>query len=435
MGKYIILLISILSTLLFSGCANNQGSNLDLVPETRVTQIIENLFPEGTTVGDLDLSGIDIQEGKKKLQAWSKEKLAESLIIVYNGTEIEIIPQEMGIDFDLEQTWKNIIANPIEKNKGVAVIEQAKASKVLEKALAPYTRPPVDANFKVENDQFVIKPAENGYAFDIAKILEEIGETVLSDSPRKVRIENVEVPARVTTEDLQEKAFEKVIGQFSTQYNPNDKNRSKNLEIAVAKLDKTLLKPGEVISFNDKIGPRTAETGFKDAYIIIRNKYVKGMGGGICQVSSTLYNAALLANMTVVERHPHAVAVTYIPLGQDATVNYPNLDLKLRNDTQGYIYIRTKAEKGKLTVSIYGKDTGTKVRLERKIEKEIPYETIREINPDLHPGAVVQEQVGYKGYIVKTWKILTDAQGQESKTQLNYDHYAPTPRILSIGAD
>src|SRR5690606_24478075 len=103
------------------------------------------------------------------------------------------------------------------------------------------------------------------------------------------------------TEDLQAQSFDTIIGEFTTQYNPSDKNRSKNLEIAVSKIDKKLLKPGETISFNQIVGPRTAETGFKDAYIVIRNKYVKGMGGGICQVSSTLYNAALLANMTVVE--------------------------------------------------------------------------------------------------------------------------------------
>ena len=264
---------------------------------------------------------------------------------------------------------------------------------------------------------------------------QELKKESLGNLPKRLTLKSMVIPAAVTTESLQALAFEGVIAEYTTQYDVSDKNRTANLIKAAQKMDKTLLKPGDTFSFNETIGPRTAETGFKDAYIVINNEYVKGIGGGICQVSSTLYNVALLANLTIVERHPHALVVGYIPLGQDATVNYSNLDLKLRNDTHSYIYFRTKVENGKLTIKAFGKPKGEKVRLVKEIEKEIDYNTIRKLDPDLLPGTVIQQQKGSKGYIVKTWKIVTDANGKETKQLLSRDSYAPTHRILRIGAD
>lgn len=193
--------------------------------------------------------------------------------------------------------------------------------------------------------------------------------------------------------------------------------------------------PGATLSFNETIGPRTAETGYKDAYIIINNEYVRGIGGGICQVSSTLYSAAVLANLPIVERYPHAVVISYIPLGQDATVNYPNLDFKFKNDTSSLLYIRTEVKNGMMTVRIYGKKTGKTVRFEQKIEKETDFQTIMRVDSSLPPGKVVQDQAGYKGYIVQTYRIVKDASGMESKLLLSRDEYAPTHKILRVGAD
>ncbi|AGA69904.1 putative vancomycin resistance protein [Desulfitobacterium dichloroeliminans LMG P-21439] len=418
----------------FLGCTTNEARLLNLAPETSSRETLDQL-PPGTFLEDLDLGGIQLQEAQEKVRSWSKDKLEENLYLVYNETEILLTPVELGITLDFEKTWEEIQRNTGQRSTSILTLDYLKANQTLQEKLSDLTRSAVDATFKIENDQFKITPASSGEAIDVDAILNELKEASVTTLPHRIPLTRVELPAATTTEALEALAFNGVIGEYTTQYNVQDKNRSANLLEAAKKMDKTVLKPGDTFSFNDTIGPRTAETGFKDAYIVINNEYVKGIGGGICQVSSTLYNAALLANLSIVERHPHAVVVAYIPIGQDATVNYPNLDLKLLNDTQSYVYLRTKAEAGKLTIKIYGKKTGAKVRFEKEIEKELNYHTVRRIDPDLLPGAVVQQQNGSKGFIMKTWKIVTDAKGKETKQLLSRDTYAPTHRILKIGAD
>ncbi|MGE4271550.1 MAG: VanW family protein [Desulfitobacterium sp.] len=418
----------------FLGCTTNGARILNLAPEASSRETLEQL-PPGTFLEDLNLGGLQLQKAQEEIRSWSKDKLEENLYLVYNETEILLTPSELGIALDFERTWEEVQKNLGQRNTSILAFDYLKANQTLQERLFDFTRSAVDATFKIENDQFKITPAISGETVDIDAFLDELNNASLASLPKRILLPRVELPAAMTTEALEALAFNGVIGEYTTQYNLNDKNRSANLLEAAKKMDKTVLKPGDTFSFNDTIGPRTAETGFKDAYIVINNEYVKGIGGGICQVSSTLYNAALLANLTIVERHPHAVVVAYIPLGQDATVNYPNLDLKLRNDTQSYLYLRTKVEAGKLTIKIYGKKTGAKVRFEKQIEKELNYHTVRRIDPDLLPGAVVQQQNGSKGFIMKTWKVVTDKEGKETKQLLSRDTYAPTHRILKIGAD
>lgn len=424
----------IFALLAFSGCAMNEARILNLAPEAASNGTMQQI-PSGTRLDDLDLGGMEPQVAQEKIQSWSKDKLEENLYLVYNETEIQLTPKELGISLDFDQTWQEVLKNQGQESNSILAIDYLQANQVLQDKLSELSRSAEDATFKIENDQFKITPDIPGKDIDTNAFFNEIKEAALADLPKRIALSSVEIPATISTESLQAVAFDGVIGEFTTKYNVNDKNRSANLVAAAQKMDKVLLKPGQDFSFNETIGPRTAETGFKDAYIVINNEYVKGIGGGICQVSSTLYNAALLANLSIVERHPHAVVVAYIPLGQDATVNYPNLDLKLRNDSKSYMYIRTKVEAGSLTIKIYGKKTGAKVRFEKQIEKELNYHTVRKIDPDLLPGTVVQQQNGSKGYIVKTWKIVTDAKGKETKQLLSRDSYAPTHRILKIGAD
>ncbi len=423
----------ILALLALTGCTMNGARLLNLTPEAVSSD--PDQLPPGTFLDDLALGGMMQEEAKEKIRSWSKDKLEENLFLVYNETEIQLTPEELGITLDFERTWQNLSENTGQESPSVLAIDYVMANQVLHEKLAEFNRSAVDASFKIENDQFKITPAISGEAVNVDAFFDEIKEVSLGDLPKRISLTGVEIPAAVTTESLEALAFDGVIGEYTTKYNAGDRNRTANLITAAKKMDKAVLKPGETFSFNGTIGPRTAETGFKDAYIVINNEYVKGIGGGICQVSSTLYNAALLANLSIVERHPHAVVVAYIPLGQDATINYPNLDLKLRNDSSSYLYFRTKVEAGNLTIKIYGKKTGVKVRFEKEIEKELNYHTVRKIDPDLLPGAVIQQQSGSKGYIVKTWKIVTDAQGKETKQLLSRDSYAPTNRILKIGAD
>lgn len=143
------------------------------------------------------------------------------------------------------------------------------------------------------------------------------------------------------------------IGSFTTYFNASDKSRTKNLKLAAEAINNFQVGSGKTFSFNQTVGPRSPERGYEKATIFVNKEMVEGYGGGICQVSTTLYNAVQSAGLLVLERHPHSLPVPYVPLGKDATVNYGTTDFKFKNDKAREITIQATVEKDKLTVEIY----------------------------------------------------------------------------------
>ena len=382
---------------------------------------------------DVDLGGLNPADGRLKLQDWSKDKLAENISLVYNGTEVGVPLSDLGAELDDEKTWQAVRKAPGQAVSSAIRLDGPKFILALRDKLGKLTSPAKDASYKIEQDKFAVKPAVPGQSYDAGALAGQLESYSLAGVPDRIAVPVVPVPAGVSTESLKALAFDKVIGEYSTRYSVQEANRSANLVAAAKALDQKVVKPGETFSFNQTVGPRSAETGYKDAFIIINNQYVQGIGGGVCQVSTTLYNAVLLANLPIVERYPHAVAISYVPLGRDATVNYPNLDLKFKNDTTGLIYIRTKAENGVLTIRLFGKKSDKTVRLENAVEKEMDFQTQTRPDPGLPAGKVIQEQAGTKGYTVKSWRIVRDSQGKEIRQLLSRDQYQPANRILRVG--
>ena len=140
--------------------------------------------------------------------------------------------------------------------------------------------------------------------------------------------------------------------EFSTKYNENIKNRTTNLKIACQTINDIIIMPGEIFSFNDTIGKATAEKGYKPAKIFLKGKEIEGIGGGICQVSSTLYNAADNAGFKIIERHAHSKPVYYVKKDRDAATAYGSVDLKIQNEFNFPVKIVCFAEKGKLLVRL-----------------------------------------------------------------------------------
>ncbi|AFL99105.1 putative vancomycin resistance protein [Desulfitobacterium dehalogenans ATCC 51507] len=143
------------------------------------------------------------------------------------------------------------------------------------------------------------------------------------------------------------------LAEFSTRFNVNEVNRTENIRLATEAINGTRIAPGEIFSFNETVGERTIAAGYKEAVVIEGNSFIPGIGGGICQVSSTLFNATNLAHLEIVERHHHSLPVGYVPPGQDATVFYSVLDFKFKNTTKEDIILRTLVEGGTLTIKIY----------------------------------------------------------------------------------
>jgi len=164
------------------------------------------------------------------------------------------------------------------------------------------------------------------------------------------------VPAKVDSELLAELG-EKVIGRYVTYYNPRNLNRSHNIELAASTLDSTVVFPGETFSFNRTIGRRTVERGYREAPVIVRGELSEGVGGGICQVSSTLFNAVDNAGLQIVERYVHSRHVAYVPPGRDATVSWYGPDFRFRNTLDQPVLIRAHAGRGTMRVVLYSTES------------------------------------------------------------------------------
>ncbi len=439
---FLKILLSFISCWLIVGCSPFFGNSKlsSPGPSTKNTAnsqdvggIDSKIISQGTKVDDLDLSNTPVSEAPMKIEGWAKDKLEESRVLLYNETEIPITLKELGFDLDTEKIVEGTQNNPNAVTPSVLKVNSLLASQTLKEKLKKFSLPAKDAAYKIENDKVVIKPAQNGQAAAIDQLIGDLQKSPLSEVPKQIKVPTVEVPASVSTEAVKSLAFDSVIGEFSTKFAVQETNRSANLTAAAKALDRQIIQPGATFSFNKTVGPRETENGYKEAYIIINGEYVKGTGGGVCQVSSTLYNAVLLSNLDVVERRPHDVAVSYVPPGLDATVNYPNVDFKFKNNTANLVYLRTDVNSGVLTIRLYGKKTGQIVQLERKVEKVTKYRTERRKDASLPRGKRVLDQSGSKGIVVNVWKVRQDEKGNVTKQFLGRNSYAPANRIWRIG--
>ena len=208
-----------------------------------------------------------------------------------------------------------------------------------------------NASLYRDNGKIFIVPSESGVTIDKAVANELILEA-LNNKYTEVTIPTKEALPKITTESL--KKIDTRLGSYDTNYNAGKVNRSSNLAVACRKINAHIIMPGEVFAFNKVVGPRTPQNGFKNAIIFQDGQEVEGLGGGICQVSSTVFNAALLSNMEIVQRRCHSLKVVYVPLGRDAMVSYGSSDFQFKNNNKNPVVIFANAYRGKLNVEIWG---------------------------------------------------------------------------------
>ncbi len=227
------------------------------------------------------------------------------------------------------------------------------------------------------------------------------------------------------------------ISAFTTAFNTAELNRSHNLYMAASGINGSMVAPQEIFSFNHKVGMRTLEKGYKDAMVIVGGKFEPGLGGGVCQVSSTLYNACLLAGLEIVERSNHALAVSYVPLGQDATVVYGLQDFRFKNNTAYPIYIRAVTSGGRLTINFYSNLASKKnIKITNTVDQTIAFKTITEIDPELKSGEQKIDNAGRSGYVVRSFRTFYDSSGQVIKTEkLARDTYRPLDKLIKVGQE
>ena len=227
--------------------------------------------------------------------------------------------------------------------------------------------------------------------------------------------------------------------QFYTTYEKSSEERKSNILLAAKSIDNYLIDVGGEFSFNRVVGARTEKRGYKTAKIIVDGEFVDGVGGGVCQVSSTLYNAALLAGLSVTEYHPHSLPVSYVSPSFDAMVNSGSADLRFVNNTLNPVYIKTNADGKTLSIQIYGEPLTVKYVRESVITGEVPCpedEILYDDNleyPDLYEGEKTILKYGKAGYKSEGYLVTMQGDRVLSRKKIRSDKYNSTRSVVLYG--
>ena len=357
----------------------------------------------------------------------SSYSIEEDELIIIRGKEGVVISTDTLLSEvkdmlnDIHET-DNVIEIPVETKTPQEIDVDKIHSEVYQEAQdAYYTK-----------DPFTVYPEVEGIDFDVEKAKEMIAAEVKDEYV----IELIITKPKVTLEDIGTEAFPDRLSTFSTRYNAADKDRTTNLVIACQKLNGKVLMPGETFSYNETLGPRTYAAGYRNGKIYENGQVVDGLGGGICQISSTLYNAALMSDMEIVERRNHQFVTSYVNAGRDATVVYGLTDFRFKNTRTYPVRLVASAKGGVATVSIYGiKEPDREYTYSFKTEtvSTIPYTTKYVEDSSLAEGKEVVTQSGTNGLVSKTYmtKMLN---GKVISTKLlSTDTYSAMQRIVKRG--
>ena len=291
-------------------------------------------------------------------------------------------------------------------------------------------RAPQDAYYTT--DPYVVHPHVDGVDFAIS--LEE-AISLFEQSEDSCTIPLKVLSPNVTTNEIGPEAFPDLLGTYSTTFDTSNVNRSTNIRLATQKINGTVIMPGETFSYNQVVGKRTAAAGFKSAAMYLNGEVTYGIGGGICQVSSTLYNSVLLANLEIVERYNHGFNPGYVPAGRDATVSWGGPDFKFKNSREYPVKIVANVSGGTISIQIFGlkSDDEYEVEIQSYITSYIKYKTIQKNDDSLAKGQTKVIQSGSNGCRSVAYRILKKNGEVVSKTLLSQDTYNPHNKIVAVG--
>lgn len=405
-------------------------------------------------VENIPVYDLEIEESKVILHRDLEEKIYNKTLEILVEDEIYRTDyMELGVKFNVDKALNEAFAygrnsnifkkmfaitkpNYVNIRAELAFNEQA-IDGIIAKIESQTDVKAVDSKIKlINNEEFQISDEIKGKKLDRDLLKKEI----IKNIDTNIDIENIvihatinEVKPKRTREELSK--INASVTSCNTNFNSSSSERSNNIKLATNAIDGAVIMPGEIFSFNNIVGERTYSKGYEKASVIMGDEFIDGLGGGICQVSTTLYNAVLKSDLEIVERRPHSLYITYVPLGQDATVNYGTIDLKFKNNLPYPIYIHGYTKNNTLSFDIYSNNEMKKKSY--KIESEIlevlkPMDKIKYDN-NIHEGKKYVEKAGKNGYIVNVYKYIYEDGELIEKKLVSKDKYRATDNIVRIG--
>jgi len=380
-----------------------------LLTAQRVALTAEKLFPTIT---------------EKQAKAALKESrllLDGALTLRYGKSNWKISQNKLAELFKAKEDGNTLKASLAEKS----TIEH------LNSLTGGLNREPVSAKFSVSGVNVGIIPSNDGQKVDTAATYKNLIEAALRKGPATSEVIVVKKKPDRTTQEARKMGVKELVSSFTTRY-PAGKPRVKNIHRLAELLDGMLVAPGEEFSFNGRIGKRTIERGFTAAPEIRDGEFIETVGGGICQVSTTVFNAVLLGGYPVGERSPHSLFIKKYPPGRDAAVSYPKPDLTFTNDTKSWILIKGGYSSTSISISFYSTDYGRDVSFETKFLGETPFPTKEEKDATLEEGKREETQKGVPGKKYHVIRTVTKDGKVIRKTNI-HSIFNPTKRIVRVG--
>lgn len=409
---------------------------------------------DGVTVENLDVGGLSTIEAQQKIKNHFDKILEDGHIgFVYGDKSWDVSSSDIGYSYDYTSAVNEAYSIGREGNyferlqkiiflfkncKDISLVpiyDHKKLDSIIYKIQASLEKPPKNAIIVKKNNEFFIQDEEIGIRLNADKI-----KTMLGEGSEKYKIQNeiiIELPVetvspKITSESLS--TIHDLLGTYSTKFNAGNKNRTENIRLAAKTMNGTVLMPTETFSFNEVVGPRNKEHGYKLAHVIFKGELIDGLGGGVCQASSTLYNAVLFTNLEVVERYKHTIPSTYVPKGRDATVSYGVLDFKFKNSFAYPIYIESYVQNNMMKVNVYGCKTHNKiVKIESKQNEVIKRPLEVKYDSNILEGEEKIDQKGRDGYKVTTYRVIYENGKVLERQKISNDYYKPQKQIIIKG--
>lgn len=402
-----------------------------------------------TKIGPVAVGGKTPEEAARALRVWWESEKLKKLSVSCAPAKLKLPdmkPTELGVTLDDAASVAGLPMQTFSQEASAAITQSSYAEethpivwksnglslKDLETKIAGASGAAQPARVVWVKGALIRKPEVVGIALDTEQVPSAV-EKALSAGDGKV-----ELPVKSADKHVPDAALASIkdlVSQFSTRFSAGNRPRCANIKLAASKINGTVLMPGDRFSFNGVVGRRTLKGGFKLAGVYVNGQHDTGVGGGICQVSTTLYNSALFADLKIRSRSNHSLPVPYVPLGRDATVDYGNLDLVFENTYSTPIALTSVYEPGRLTFRIFGqKQPGMSVKISQDRVVSRANEVRKVTDKTLPLGKFKVIEPGSIGRSVHTFRYVYQDGKLVRKERLGSSYYGGRARIIAVGS-
>ena len=409
-----------------------------------------DVIADGVKIAGVPVGGMTAQQAKEAVNTQTDHLLPETIEIKFGQQNERINPQSLGITADVDSAvaqamnvgrsgnFLSVAINGLMRRgvEGDIPVRCAVDEAALDAALADLAKrlghKPEDARLMVKDGKVEVVPEKRGFVVDVEATKANILTAVKNGKVDTIECVGKEAAAKVKTTDCA--GIDTVLADYKTDYSEGKVDRTHNLAIAIKNINGQVLMPGDILSLNEAIGERDESKGYREAPIFVNGEITPSTGGGVCQIASTVYNAALLAGLDIVERHHHSLPVTYVPAGRDATIYYGQLDLKVKNTYTHPVVFIGDVGGGTVEVKIMGRKADkVEVALTHSDLKKTPFQTKEIPDPDLPKGKRKISKPGKPGIEITVSRIITKNGVKGAPEELHTDTYSAQTQEVHVG--